>query len=50
VEFEYQIRQKLKDFLQAGEGTAPPPAPVEQQDLNPGAPPPPSGGPAPPAQ
>jgi len=40
VEFEYQVRQKLRDYLGAGEETVPPPPPVEQQDLNTGTPPP----------
>ena len=37
VEFEFQVRRSLHDYLQPDAGTAPPPAPVEQQDLN-GAP------------
>ena len=32
VEFEFQIRRTLRDWLQATD-TAPPPAPVQQQDL-----------------
>ena len=34
VEFEFQIRRTLRDWLQEA-GTAPPPAPVQQQDLGP---------------
>ncbi len=33
VEFEFQIRHSLGDWLQATSPTAPPPPPVEQQDL-----------------
>lgn len=33
VEFEYQVRHSLKDWLQATAPAAPTPAPVEQQDL-----------------
>lgn len=33
VEFEYQVRQRLKDYVTTG--TAPAPAPVQQQDLAP---------------
>lgn len=32
VEFEFQVRRTLRDFLQEA-GNAPPPAPVQQQDL-----------------
>ena len=35
VEFEYQVRQRLKDYITTG--TAPAPAPVQQQDLGPPA-------------
>ena len=35
VEFEYQVRRTLRDYLQAGETTAPPAAPVQSQDLAP---------------
>ncbi len=38
VEFEYQVRHKLRDYLQLNEGTAPAPPPVQTQDLNTGAP------------
>jgi hypothetical protein len=40
VEFEYQVKRTLKDYLQAGDGTAPPPPPVQQQNLDTGTPPP----------
>jgi hypothetical protein len=45
VEFEYQVKRRLRPFLAPEEGLAPSPAPVEQEDLNgsPGAPPPPAG-------
>ena len=36
VEFEFQVRRTLRDFLQVS-GAAPPPAPVERQDLQPPA-------------
>ena len=40
VEFEFQIRRSLRDWLQATAGRAPPPPAVEQQDLSsPEAPP-----------
>ena len=45
VEFEFQIRRSLRDYLQGGTETAPPPAPVQQPDLNAapaGTPPPPA--------
>jgi len=45
VEFEYEVRHKLHDYLQPGDGAAPPPAPVQSQDLSP-APPPPADLPA----
>jgi hypothetical protein len=35
VEFEFQVRHALKDYLQPSEPTAPPPGPVEQQQLGP---------------
>jgi hypothetical protein len=38
VEFEYQIRRSLHDFLLTGTPAAPGPAPVEQQNLAPPAP------------
>ena len=38
VEFEFQVRRSLKDYLQDTEGTAPPPQPVESQDLSAPAP------------
>jgi hypothetical protein len=38
VEFEYQVKHKLRDYLQAGDGTAPAPPPVQTQDLNTGTP------------
>ena len=34
VEFEFQVRRSLRDYLQSGSETAPPPAPVQQQDLS----------------
>lgn len=34
VEFEYQVRRSLKDWLQNTTGSAPEPAPVEQQTLD----------------
>jgi hypothetical protein len=34
VEFEFQVRRSLKDYLQDTEGTAPPPPPVQSQDLS----------------
>lgn len=37
VEFEFQVRRTLRDFLQEAT-TAPPPAPVQRQDLLPGGP------------
>jgi len=40
VEFEYQVRHSLRGFLQGSTETAPPPAPVQQQDLDGAAPPP----------
>ncbi len=40
VEFEFQVKRSLKEWLQATAGTAPPPAPVQAQPL----PPPPSTG------
>lgn len=39
VEFEFQIRRSLRDYLVSGEPTAPLPPPVSSEDL--GAPPPP---------
>ena len=39
VEFEFQVKRSLKDWLQATAGAAPPPPPVQEQTL---APPPPS--------
>jgi hypothetical protein len=41
VELEYQVRHRLGDFLLATSTSAPPPAPVEQQEL----PPPPGAAP-----
>lgn len=35
VEFEFQVRRSLRDSLQTTAPNAPPPAPVEQQDLSP---------------
>jgi hypothetical protein len=35
VEFEYQVRRTLKDYLQDTAGVAPPPPPVPTQDLPP---------------
>jgi hypothetical protein len=61
IELEYQMKRSLRDYLQSDDGTAPPPPPVQSQDLNPGtempgtdhaAPPPaapPPDQPAPPA-
>ena len=53
VELEYQVKHQLRDYLQTGDGTAPPPPPVQTQDLNTGAAPlapdPTSVPPAPPA-
>ncbi len=47
VEFEYQVKHKLRDYLQL-DGAAPAPPPVESQDLNTGAPvPAPDAAPAP---
>jgi hypothetical protein len=40
VEFEYQVKHKLRDYLQPDDGIAPAPPPVQTQDLNTGAPPP----------
>jgi hypothetical protein len=37
VEFEYQVRRELRDYVQSGDGTAPLPPPVQTQDLNTGA-------------
>lgn len=47
VEFEFQVRRSLHDYLQAATETAPTPPPVEQQDLNaaPGAAAPPPAAP-----
>ncbi len=42
VEFEYQVRRSLRDWVQTTEGTAPPPPPVTTQPLSSG----PSGYPA----
>ena len=53
VELEYQVKQKLRDYLQTGDETAPPPPPVQTQDLNTGTPMPgsdPGPPPAAPAQ
>ena len=38
VEFEYQVRRSLKEYLQDTSITAPPPAPVQSQDLAPPVP------------
>jgi hypothetical protein len=38
VEFEYQVKRRLRDYLQTDDNTAPPPVPVQSQDLNPGTP------------
>lgn len=38
VEFEYQVRRSLHEYLEGAPGVAPPPAPVQQQDLNGGTP------------
>jgi hypothetical protein len=38
VELEFQVKQRLHDYLQTGDGIAPAPAPVQAQDLNTGAP------------
>jgi hypothetical protein len=35
VEFEYQVRKSLKDWLLSDEPTAPTPPPVQQQELSP---------------
>jgi hypothetical protein len=35
VEFEYQVKRSLKDWLQTTAGTAPPPPPVQSQTLPP---------------
>lgn len=35
VEFEFQVRRSLRDVLQSTAPNAPPPAPVEQQELSP---------------
>ena len=37
VEFEFQVKRSLKDWLQATAGTAPPPPPIESQPLPPPA-------------
>ncbi len=42
VEFEYQVKRTLKDWLQTTAGTAPPPPPVQTETLSP-----PSRAPAP---
>lgn len=34
VEFEFQVRRSLKEYLQDTDSTAPPPAPVQSQDLS----------------
>jgi hypothetical protein len=39
VEFEYQVRRSLRDYLQTTSPSAPEPAPVEGQDLSPPTPP-----------
>jgi hypothetical protein len=51
VEFEYQVRKSLRDYLQTTSPDAPRPGPVEQQELGPPplAPNPPAPAPAPPA-
>jgi len=51
VEFEYQVKHQLRDDLQPGDQIAPAPPPVQTQDLNTGAPVPPTDQtqPAPPA-
>ncbi len=46
VEFEFQVKRRLRDYLQTEDSTAPAPAPVQSQDLNTGAPAP-GGAPAP---
>ena len=38
VEFEYQVKRKLRDYLQTDDGTAPAPPPVQSQDINSAAP------------
>jgi hypothetical protein len=48
VEFEYQLKHSLRNYLESDQGTAPLPAPVETQDLN-GGPPPPGADQAPPS-
>ena len=35
VEFEFQVRRTLRDYLQAADGVAPTPPPVQTQDLPP---------------
>ncbi len=35
VEFEFQVRSSLRGYLQTGTDIAPPPPPVQSQDLNP---------------
>ncbi len=49
VEFEYQVKHKLRDYLQLNDGAAPAPPPVETQDLNTGAPVPGTDSASPPA-
>jgi hypothetical protein len=44
VEFEFQVRRSLKEYLQDTATVAPPPAPLQTQDL---APPPSSAAPQP---
>jgi hypothetical protein len=34
VEFEYWVKHKLRDYVQTDEQTAPPPEPVQSQDIN----------------
>ena len=38
VEFEYAVKQKLHDYIQTDDGTAPAPSPVQSQDINTGTP------------
>lgn len=35
VEFEYQVRRSLRSYLQVKPSTAPPPAPIQTEDLGP---------------
>ena len=38
VEFEYQVKRSLRDWLQGTAGSAPPPPPVQSEDLSPPTP------------